>query len=217
MTNKIKNIKLILATIFSFLFVISFVLPNTKLNLVRAFSRAMPSILILDDSDSGNSPFAGDKGKTPFDHDQHISTRANTTCVTCHHTNSNDLSVAIEEDVPKCTSCHTKDSSPSTSKGTNQNKDFLGKIAISSEEAFHGKGSDIGCIGCHDNRGIEPRTCKDCHSGEDKVNYIITPLFPEVKDKLKPVAKAQTSSNTTEINNTESLAKTLETGEKQPN
>lgn len=203
MTKKINKVKFGVIIAFSFLFVLLFVLPNINLSLIKAFSREMPSILILDDK----TEFAGDKGKTPFDHDQHISTRANTTCVTCHHTNSNKLSIAIEEDVPKCNSCHKDSETPSTFKGTNESKDFLGKMAMTSEEAFHGRGSDIGCIGCHSNRGIEPIGCGDCHTKKDTVDYVIKPLFPEVKDKLKPVmpstsldkaTKPETNSDTKE-------------------
>lgn len=186
MTKKIKNVKFGVIIAFSFLFILLFVLPNINLSLTKAFSREMPSILILDDQEGENSQFAGDKGKTPFDHDQHISTRAKTTCVTCHHTNSNKLSIAVEEDVPKCTSCHTDSETPSKSKGTNENKDFLGKMAITAEEAFHGRDSDIGCIGCHTNRKIDPLSCNGCHTKKNTVDYAITPLFPEVKDKLKP-------------------------------
>lgn len=202
MTNKIKKIKFMLITIFSCLFMICFVLPNINLSLTKAFSRVMPSILVLDNSDdpkNKNSSFAGDRGKTPFDHDQHISTRAKTTCVTCHHTNSNSLSVAIEEDVPKCTTCHIENDSTCEIKGSNDSKNFTGLVAVSTQSAFHGKTSDIGCIGCHENRGIDPRRCDDCHTGADKVNYVIEPLFPKEKDNLKPVAPPSKAPSTAKV------------------
>ncbi|MBI4854420.1 MAG: cytochrome c3 family protein [Acidobacteria bacterium] len=211
MTNKIKNIKFSIIILFSFLFIILFILPNINLSLTKAFSKVMPSIIILDDPDNKNSPYAkGEKPKAPFDHDQHISTRANTTCVTCHHTNSNDLSIAIEEDVPKCTTCHTDEETTCKIKGTNAGKDFSGKTAIEAEKAFHGRGSDIGCIGCHDNRGIEPKGCLACHTGKDTVDYVITPLFPSEKDKLKPLMPSTTANKAAKTEN-------AKTGEEKTN
>jgi Class III cytochrome C family len=214
MTKKIKKIKFMFITIFSCLFIISFILPNINLSLTKAFSLVMPSILVLDDPDNGNSKFAGGRGKTPFDHDQHISTRANTTCVTCHHTNSNSLSIAIEEEVPKCTTCHIEDESTCQIKGTNETKNFVGETAISTKKAFHGDTSEIGCIGCHEKRNIEPKGCDDCHTKTDTVNYLIKPFFPEEKDKLKPAMPIKANSPTkveTPIKTTDSETKPVST------
>ncbi|MBX7223954.1 MAG: cytochrome c family protein [Blastocatellia bacterium] len=136
-------------------------------------SRKMPGKMVLDDPDNKVTENAGDKGKTPFDHDQHV---ALDTCVTCHHTNTKKLTKAVEEDVLKCGACHKAEESTCELEGTNEDRKFKGKTALDSQTAFHGKseaGGDrlAGCIDCHKARAEKfPKakavtTCKQCHSG----------------------------------------------------
>lgn len=190
-TRKLKKIKLIL-TCFCFAIFASYILfsnlnnINSKANIddspTLGISRSLPSIIVLDDPNIPNSAFAGDKGKTPFDHNQHISERAKITCVTCHHTNSNTLTVKLEEDVLKCAVCHQADDTTCTIEGTNENNKFKGKLAINAKEAYHGQGEkdDAGCISCHKSRNIEPTSCTTCHTNNDNVEYGIEPLFPTI-------------------------------------
>lgn len=184
MTNKIKKTKFAVVLIFGWLFFIFFMLPEVRLT--KAFSRTLPGVLAL---------FGERKGKTPFDHDQHISTRANTTCVTCHHTNSKDLSVLVEEDVAKCATCHKEDDTVCEIEAVDKTKKIVGKKAIGFKDAFHGDTSEVGCIGCHEKRNIEPKRCDNCHTDADVVEYVITPLFPTVKDDLKPKPPAKIATN----------------------
>lgn len=130
-------------------------------------SRTMPGKLTLDDPDKGVTEFAGDKGKVPFDHDQHA---ALDTCVTCHHTNSKKLTKAVEEDVQKCVLCHKDEEKPCEFEGTNEDAKFKGKDAPDSQTAYHGKGSGlVGCIDCHKTRKDKfPKAaavikCAECH------------------------------------------------------
>lgn len=195
-TGKIKKIKLILTyscfAIFA-CYILSSNLNNTnsKANIDNSptlgISRSLPSIIVLDNPDIPNSAFAGEQGKTPFDHDQHISERAKTTCVTCHHTNSNSLTIKLEEDVLKCAVCHQESDTTCTIEGTNEDNKFKGKQAINAKLAYHGQGSkdDAGCISCHNSRSIEPTTCNSCHTGENSVEYVIEPLFPTISSKTK--------------------------------
>jgi len=122
----------------------------------------LPGKMVLDDPGQKMTIFAGDKGKTPFDHEQHS---AKDSCVTCHHTNTEKLTKAIEQPVQKCATCHKADEEVCTVEGTREGKTFKGKTALSSKEAFHGKDSLVGCIGCHNARNQEPKKCNDCHSG----------------------------------------------------
>lgn len=131
-------------------------------------SRTMPGKMVLDDEDAGVTMYAGDKGKVDFDHDQHA---ALDTCVTCHHTNTNKLTKAVEEDVMKCAVCHKDEETECETEGTNEDRKFKGKTAISSEDAFHGTGSPdrlAGCIDCHKARKDKPKAqaftkCAECH------------------------------------------------------
>lgn len=193
-TGKLKKIKLILTYSCFAIFACYVLSSNLSINASKANidnnsanNRTLPSIIVLDDFELKNSVFAGDKGKTPFDHDQHISERADITCVTCHHTNSNSLTIKLEEDVLKCTACHQKEDSNSTIEGTNENNKFKGKLAINAKEAYHGQGSkdDAGCISCHKNRKVEPTGCNSCHTNNDSVEYVIEPLFPTISSKTK--------------------------------
>lgn len=197
-TGKIKKIKLILT--YSCFAIFAFYILSSNLNNINSkanidnsptlgISRSLPSIIVLDDPELPNSAFAGEQGKTPFDHDQHISERAKTTCITCHHTNSNTLTIKLEEDVLKCTVCHQQDDTPCTIEGTNETNKFKGKQAINAKLAYHGQGAkdDAGCISCHNSRNIEPMGCTPCHTNEDSVTYLIEPLFPTTKASKKSV------------------------------
>lgn len=137
-----------------------------------------PSFIVLDDSESNpkRSKYAGtdrDQGKTPFDHDQHISIRAsktaNSTCVTCHHTNSKKLTINMEESVRRCDECHKAEDSTCKLEGFNEDIKFNGKIAKWAKDAYHGTGDEnkpnsklAGCITCHDKYKVEV-TCGQCH------------------------------------------------------
>jgi hypothetical protein len=137
-------------------------------------SKTMPTLVVMDDPDKKNTEFAGDYGKAPFDHDQHIAYSSYTpqdSCVVCHHTNAKTLTKAVEEEVLKCGACHKAEETTNELEGTNEDKKFKGLKAISSEEAFHGKESLIGCIGCHKERDKKPTSCKECHTGEDTITY----------------------------------------------
>lgn len=124
--------------------------------------QTLPGKLVLDDPEKKMSEFAGDRGKTPFDHEQHV---GKDTCVTCHHTNSEKLTKAMEEAVPKCTACHKADDGPAPIEGTREGMTFKGKTAINAKDAYHGNDSIVGCIGCHKERSISPTRCAECHSG----------------------------------------------------
>src|SRR5262249_22864516 len=105
----------------------------------------LPGKMVLDDPKNHNTESAGIQGTAPFDHERHA---AKDTCVTCHHKNSDKLTSAMEEEVKKCGACHTKEGTDGVSK---------------SKEAFHGRGTLIGCEGCHKSREIEPIGCDSCH------------------------------------------------------
>ncbi|MCS6886227.1 MAG: cytochrome c3 family protein [Acidobacteriota bacterium] len=153
------------------LFIFS-VLGFFALPVVATIGQTMPGKMVFDDPENHNSPYAGDYGKVDFDHDQHVKARPASgggekeSCVTCHHTNSSKLTEALEEEVPKCTACHTDTEGPSPLEGTNESKKFKGLTAIIAEEAFHGKGSNVGCIGCHQTLDQSPKSCKECHKSD---------------------------------------------------
>lgn len=176
MLKTIKRVKLILTALFAVIALAALCLPigahtsnEEPVPAAKAPAKAtMPDFIVLDDAEHMRSEFAGDTGKTPFDHDQHVKKDS---CVTCHHTNSKKLTAAMEEDVQKCATCHKATAGPSELEGTNEDKKFKGKEAMDSENAFHGKDSLVGCIGCHQKRTIEPVACKKCHTGEDTIEY----------------------------------------------
>src|SRR5262249_10340522 len=122
----------------------------------------LPGKMVFDDLARKFTIYAGEKGKASFDHDQHV---RKDSCATCHHTNSDKLTRALEQSVSKCSTCHKAEDSDCTVEGLRGDKKFIGKLAIKSEDAFHGRGSQIGCIGCHTTRGQYPIKCGDCHSG----------------------------------------------------
>lgn len=202
-TKKIKNIKLVLTGFCSIIFTCYILLSGTITIYSKASeaggittrsSQTLPGVLVLDDPETANSKFAGDKGKTPFDHNQHISQRAAISCVTCHHTNSNNLTVALEEQVAKCSTCHLAEDSTCQVEGTNEDKKFKGKNAINSKEAYHGNDNLVGCIGCHKTRNIEPIGCNSCHTGSTSVEYNLKPAFPTIKAQTK-IQINQTNQN----------------------
>lgn len=156
-----------------YLFMACFNLLMTELEAAVSDSKAkqaLPLLLVLDDLENKNTRFSGDYGKAPFDHDQHV---AKDSCVTCHHTNSSKLSSAMEEPVLKCGECHQDEDRTNDIEGTNETKKFKGAKAINSKEAFHGKGSLVGCMGCHDKKKIEPfgNQCSACHTKSDTIEY----------------------------------------------
>jgi hypothetical protein len=163
----LKTIKLILLTAFTLLFAVTLLLP--ELAAATKPSKTMPAFIVLDNPEKKMSEHAGDKGKTPFDHDQHV---AKDSCVTCHHTNSEKLTKAVEEDVLRCTVCHkAEDTEKSELEGTREGKTFKGKFAMNAKDAYHGDSSIVGCIGCHREKEIEPIGCNTCHTGEDTIQY----------------------------------------------
>jgi hypothetical protein len=162
-----RRIKVLFVFAFSILAAVTFLTPES--GKAAEPGKTMPVQMVLDDVDKKMTENAGDYGKVPFDHDQHV---AKDSCVTCHHTNSKKLTVAMEEEVSKCAVCHAKDDSKVNEiEGTNEDKKFKGVEAMNSKDAFHGDGSIAGCIGCHKERDIKPVSCKVCHTGEEKVNY----------------------------------------------
>ncbi|MEW6730623.1 MAG: cytochrome c3 family protein [Acidobacteriota bacterium] len=164
-----KIIKGILVMAFAISAVLAFWVPEP--GAVAKPSKTMPGKLMLDDPENKMTQFAGDFGKAPFDHDQHVKAKpvsgegTQEKCVTCHHTNTTKLTEAVEEEVQKCGVCHKAEETTNEIEGTHEEKKFKGKTAINSEEAFHGKDSDVGCIGCHKKIGQEPTKCKECHNG----------------------------------------------------
>jgi hypothetical protein len=137
--------KIKLAFVFGFVILATFTLFKPEAGAENVKKQPLPGKMVLDDPDNNNTENAGTQGKTPFDHEQHV---AKDKCVTCHHTNSEKLTSAMEEEVKKCGACHTKE-------GTEK--------VINSKKAFHGKGTLIGCEGCHEDRSIEPMGCGSCH------------------------------------------------------
>jgi hypothetical protein len=163
-TNKVK---VAMVMVFTIVALLAFWMPQSGWA-VKPPSKTMPTKMMLDDPDKKESPFAGDKGKTPFDHDQHV---AKDSCVTCHHTNTKKLTKAVEEEVRKCSECHKADDATTELEGTNEDNKFKGKNAVNSKDAFHGTGSEnpnmalAGCINCHKVRDQKPTGCNDCHNG----------------------------------------------------
>ncbi|QUV83195.1 cytochrome c3 family protein [Chloracidobacterium sp. D] len=160
-------------------------LTNTALD--EDASTKMPGKLVFDntESDPPFSKYAGykdDKGKAPFDHQQHVDYEGST-CVVCHHTNSKTLVAkgdVASEPVMKCTVCHTdQDMAPSPVEGTNEDHKFKGVPAVEAETAYHGvdnsrsAASEAGCITCHKRLEKEfPKagkvvSCSSCHTGQD--------------------------------------------------
>lgn len=133
--------------------------------------QTLPGKLVFDDSEKHYTIFAGEKGKVDFDHAQHV---AKDSCVTCHHTNSDSLSKAIEEPVARCTACHKMEDGKSELEGRRKDKTFKGKDAVKSEDAFHGKGSLIGCIGCHQTRLNDAGTSEEIKAKLEKVKGCTT-------------------------------------------
>jgi hypothetical protein len=129
-----------------------------------AAKQTLPGKMFFDDP--GNyTEYAGDKGKTDFDHAQHVAKDA---CVVCHHTNLEKLTAALEEPVAKCTACHKQDETECQIEGSREGKTFKGKKAMNAKDAFHGGAipgpySLVGCIGCHQERDIRTKTCTTCH------------------------------------------------------
>lgn len=135
----------------------------------KVSDKTMPGKMVLDDPVKKVSECAGKRGKCDFDHDQHA---ALDSCVTCHHTNSEKLTKAVEEDVQKCSVCHKCDEEAEcTIEGTNEKKKFKGLTAPDSQTAYHGNGkagSLVGCVDCHKARKDKPKAqaftkCDECH------------------------------------------------------
>ncbi len=132
-----------------------------------AAKQTLPGKMVFDEPGK-YTEFAGDKGKTDFDHAKHAAKDA---CVVCHHTNIEKLTAAMEQPVAKCTVCHKLDDGVCAIEGSREGKTFKGKNAIRAEDAFHGGArpgpySLVGCIGCHQERDIPPKTCTTCHQKE---------------------------------------------------
>ena len=116
--------------------------------------QTLPDKMVFDDKKNKFTMYAGDEGLSPFDHAQHVKAEKDS-CVICHHTNSEKLTKAIEKPVMKCCTCHKADEQVCTDEGTREGQTFKGKSALNSKEAFHGKNSLVGCIGCHKQRNEE--------------------------------------------------------------
>lgn len=173
MREKRNRLKCLLVGLVTIVAVMVLWIPQPGITNAATPGKTMPGKMVFDDPENGNSPYAGDYGKVNFDHAQHVNAKpasgsgTKESCVTCHHTNSKKLTEAVEEDVPKCTACHTDTEGPSPLEGTNEDKKFKGLTAITAEDAFHGKGSNVGCIGCHQNLSQKPSSCKECHTKEE--------------------------------------------------
>lgn len=137
--------------------------------------QTLPGKMVFDDKENKFTIFAGDEGKSPFDHAQHVKAEKDS-CVICHHTNSETLTKALEKPVAKCSACHKAEDETCAVEGTREGQVFKGKTAMKSKEAFHGRKSLIGCIGCHKQRNEENREqieskrqralivgCDECH------------------------------------------------------
>jgi hypothetical protein len=164
---------------------------------VKDRSKDIPGKMVFDDTESEPkfTRYAGykeDKGKTPFDHQQHVDYDGSK-CVTCHHTNDatkvfkemgKPNNAVIGEDVMKCTVCHIDKDQPAPEEGTYKGLTFKGKMALEAEIAYHGsdkgKGKgpntdEAGCITCHELPAIKnkfPKAakvigCTECHTGKD--------------------------------------------------
>jgi hypothetical protein len=164
-------IKIALLAIFATISLMAF---PPKLSLLAKASKNMPSKFTLDDESGKHSPYFGDQGKVPFDHDKHIAKEEK--CVTCHHTNSDTLSKAVEEEVRKCSDCHRNEPSTCDLDDVSKTKPCKGKKDVrTAKEAYHGDNSILGCIGCHRDRIKKsptncadcPTSCANCHTNED--------------------------------------------------
>jgi len=122
--------------------------------------QTLPGKMVFDDPARPFTMYAGDKGQSPFDHEKHA---AKDSCVTCHHTNLEKLTKALEQPVMKCATCHKDEKETCAVEGSREGQTFKGKTASASKDAFHGKESPIGCIGCHVKRDQEPQECTTCH------------------------------------------------------
>jgi hypothetical protein len=181
--QKRRLIKGALVGIFVTIAVLAICVPNPGAATKPSPSKEIPGVRVMDDPDKKNSEFASDYGKVPFDHSQHekYSTFSpQDKCVVCHHTNTEDLvrnaDGSASAEVERCAKCHKADDSAcdeehTTYKTTNAGKSTKGLNAIKSEDSFHGKDYIIGCIGCHKERDKKPTSCKECHTGEDTVQY----------------------------------------------
>ncbi len=72
----------------------------------------------------------------------------------------------------KCSMCHKAGEGTCAVEGTREGQTFKGKTAMKSEDAFHGKGTLIGCIGCHKQRNEEnakPKTNRRLHRLPQKI------------------------------------------------
>jgi|GEM_PF-275419 len=162
--------------------------------------QTLPGKMVFDNPDPKNkyTIYAGDKGKVDFDHEQHAK---KDTCVTCHHTNSEKLTRAIEQPVMKCTTCHKAKEEVNQLEGSREGVPFKGRSASSSKDAFHGDKSLVGCIGCHKAREQEPSGCTTCHlkaavapllqeEQEDSTRRLWNKQFAEARAKTKKPADA---------------------------
>lgn len=136
--------------------------PDTQ---APAAKQTLPGKMVFDDPGK-YTEYAGDKGQTEFDHAQHA---AKDSCVICHHTNTEKLTAALEQPISKCSVCHKAEDTDCAIEGSREGKTFKGKKAMRAEDAFHGGPrpgpySLVGCIGCHQERDIKPKTCTTCHN-----------------------------------------------------
>jgi hypothetical protein len=166
-----KLIKWMIAVSFFLLWALTCWLPGAT---AARPAQAMPKVIVLDDKENHNSKYAGFKGnqgKAPFDHEQHVDKEKS--CAICHHTNSDKLTTKLEEEVLKCSVCHTDaDEVETTVASLNADERYKkGTPARNIKLAFHGDGGIAGCIDCHREREVKPIGCDDCHTKSDKIEY----------------------------------------------
>ncbi len=175
--NQTRVVKGALVIAFAFIALLSLTYPKlTAAFETKDYPVGDKAKFYLDDPDAKRSSAAGSKGKTPFGHERHAfpskyGDKYKDSCVICHHTNTKNLTKAMEEAVRRCDECHKADDSTCELEGTYEDNKFKGKNAINAKDAYHGTGDAskigtklAGCITCHkDERNIFPQGCTECH------------------------------------------------------
>jgi hypothetical protein len=97
-------------------------------------------------------------GKVLFDHQTHISNQGyGLACIDCHHHPSDE-----EESLISCNYCHQKlpenKSYSDSCFDCHEEDEIEGSEVINNVDAAHQQ-----CIGCHEDYGIGPIECSECH------------------------------------------------------
>lgn len=182
--NRTKIIKGALTLTFAFVALLIFAYPKLSAAILDEFKEyptGDKAKMILDDPEKKRSSAAGDKGITYFNHEHHAFPKRHPqykdSCIVCHHTNSKNLTKAMEEGVRRCDDCHKTDDSTCEFEGTNDERKFKGLNALNAKDAYHGTDRDdpnfklAGCINCHKERDIFPVGCNECHSSDKPEHY----------------------------------------------